>query len=206
MVLKDRRIRAIDVTQAKLLPRLAMLWRVLLTCALLCMPGVAPATDTGTDTGTGTAPRIGPSSGQPLPRFVSIKSSEANARRGPSTTHRIDWVFRHPGLPVIVTAEYGHWRRVADRDGLGGWVHYALLSGTRNVIVEVDMADLRRAPDRAAPLVARLERGAIARLGECVEGWCALRAGRHKGWAEAAALWGVTLRTPDAQAAAAPTD
>jgi SH3-like domain-containing protein len=153
------------------------------------------------------APRIGAFSGQPLPRFVSVKSSTANARRGPSLTHRIDWVFRHPGLPVIVTAEYGHWRRVSDRDGLGGWIHYALLSGVRTVIVDVDMADLRRRPDRDAPIVARLERGAIARLGECIDGWCALSAGRHDGWTEEAALWGVTLRSPTpATAAAAPLD
>ncbi len=149
------------------------------------------------------APQIGAFSGQPLPRFVSVKSSTANARRGPSMTHRIDWVFRHPGLPVVVTAEYGHWRRVQDRDGLGGWIHYALLSGTRTVIVDVDMADLRRRPDRAAPLVARLERGAIARLGDCADGWCELRAGRHDGWAEETALWGVSLRTPGRATAAA---
>lgn len=173
------------------------LWRIVPTCALALVLALAPATDA-----SATEPRIGPSSGQPLPRFVSIKSSEANARRGPSTTHRIDWVFRHPGLPVVVTAEYGHWRRVADRDGLGGWVHYALLSGTRTVIVDVDMADLRRRPDRDAPLVARLERGAIARLGDCADGWCELRAGRHDGWTEIAALWGTTLRDPIGPAAA----
>jgi len=149
------------------------------------------------------APRIGAFSGQPLPRFVSIKSSRANARRGPSMTHRIDWVFRHPGLPVVVTAEYGHWRRVADRDGLGGWIHYALLSGARTVIVNAPMADLRRRPDRDAPLVARLEQGAIARLGDCADGWCELRAGRHDGWAAAAALWGVSLPEPPAATAAA---
>lgn len=185
---------------------------MLLACALVLAPATARATDAPAPAAPGNgstgigSPRIGPSSGQPLPRFVSIKSSEANARRGPSTTHRIDWVFRHPGLPVIVTAEYGHWRRVADRDGLGGWVHYALLSGARTAIVDVDMADLRRQPDRAAPLVARLERGAIVRLGDCADGWCALRAGRHSGWTEAAALWGTTLRTPTEQAAAASVD
>lgn len=197
------------MTQGQIWPRLAVLWRVVLTCALLAAPATAQvtgqitgqATDATATANPATAPRIGPSSGLPLPRFVSIKSSEANARRGPSTTHRIDWVFRHPGLPVIVTAEYGHWRRVADRDGLGGWIHYALLSGSRTVIVDVDMVDLRRRPDPDAPLVARLERGVVARLGDCADDWCELRAGRHSGWTRAAGLWGVTLRTPNDQAA-----
>ncbi len=35
----------------------------------------------------------------PLPRFVSLKGDEGNARRGPGLTHRIDWVFTRPGMP-----------------------------------------------------------------------------------------------------------
>lgn len=139
-------------------------------------------------------PTVGPSTGLPMPRFVSIKASEANVRRGPSTTHRIDWVFKHPGLPVIVTGEYGHWRRVVDRDGLGGWVHYALLSGNRTVIVDLDMLSIRRKPERDAEVVAQLERGVIARLVECANDWCDIRADGYEGWAESAALWGVDLR------------
>lgn len=163
----------------------------------LCV--LAPVTAGAQDSAVTEAPKaavtaMGPSTGLPLPRFVSIKASEANVRRGPSTTHRIDWVFQHPGLPVIVTAEYGHWRRVVDRDGLGGWVHYALLSGNRTVIVDLEMADLRRDPDRAAPVRARLERGVIARLIGCEASWCEVAAGGHRGWVEEAALWGVDLR------------
>ena len=79
----------------------------------------------------------------PVPRFVSLKTSEGNVRRGPSLTHRIDWVFKRRSMPLRVTAEHGHWRRVEDRDGLGGWVHYSLLSGARSVIVEKDLLILR---------------------------------------------------------------
>ena len=78
----------------------------------------------------------------PLPRFVSLKASEGNVRRGPSLSHRIDWVYKRRDLPLRITAEHGHWRRVEDRDGMGGWVHYSLLSGTRTVLVEQDMLQL----------------------------------------------------------------
>ena len=78
----------------------------------------------------------------PIPRYVSIKTDECNVRRGPSLNHRIDWVFQRKGMPVEVTAEHGHWRRVRDRDGEGGWVHYSLLSGVRTVIVEENLLDL----------------------------------------------------------------
>ena len=84
----------------------------------------------------GRDPGKGPVTNLPLPRYVSLKGSEGNARRGPSLSHRIDWVFRHAGMPLRVVAEFGHWRRVEDKDGAGGWVHYALLSGVRTAIVQ----------------------------------------------------------------------
>ncbi|WP_372613331.1 SH3 domain-containing protein [Aquicoccus sp.] len=128
----------------------------------------------------------------PIPRFVSTKTEETNVRRGPSLTHRIDWVFQRRGMPVEITAEHGHWRRVRDRDGAGGWVHYSLLSGIRTVIVEEDMLEVFLTPDPEAPVGAHFEMGVIARLGECKNDWCHVTAGGHKGWARKSALWGVT--------------
>jgi len=127
----------------------------------------------------------------PLPRFVSMKASEGNVRRGPSLSHRIDWVYKRRDLPLRITAEHGHWRRVEDRDGMGGWVHYSLLSGTRTVLVEQDMLQLHVNPDPKATVVARLELGVVARLGECTLEWCELRSGGFTGWAPKVRLWGV---------------
>lgn len=127
----------------------------------------------------------------PLPRFVSLKVSEGNARRGPSLTHRIDWIYKRRNMPLEITAEYGHWRRVRDRDGAGGWVHYSLLSGVRTVLVEQDLLALRARPDPNAPELARLALGVVARLGECNVDWCKLTAGGYKGWAPKSAVWGV---------------
>ena len=106
-------------------------------------------------------------------------------------THRIDWVYKHRDLPLKVTAEFGHWRRVEDRDGMGGWVHYSLLSGNRTVLVEVEMLDLLTRPQENAETVARLERGVIARLGRCEVDWCRLSVSGHRGWAPKTTLWGV---------------
>jgi SH3-like domain-containing protein len=127
----------------------------------------------------------------PLPRYVSIKSGEVNVRRGPSLTHRVDWVFTRENMPVEITAEHGHWRRVRDRDGAGGWVHYSLLSGTRTVIVDQDLLALQSRPDPAAPAIAKLEQGVVARLDSCNPDWCRLSAGGYRGWAPKTALWGV---------------
>ncbi|WP_224825324.1 SH3 domain-containing protein [Cognatishimia sp. MH4019] len=133
----------------------------------------------------------GPVTNLPIPRYVSLKASEGNVRRGPSLTHRIDWVFKHRDMPLRITAEHGHWRRVQDRDGAGGWVHYSLLSGTRTVIVDEDLLQIRSKPEPEASVVAQLELGVVARLGPCNETWCRVTAGGHRGWADKSKLWGV---------------
>lgn len=133
----------------------------------------------------------GPVTNLPIPRYVSMKANEGNVRRGPSLTHRIDWVFKRRDMPLQVTAEHGHWRRVQDRDGAGGWVHYALLSGVRTVIVEKDMLKVHARPDPSSPVNAAFELGVVARLGECTLDWCRISAGGHRGWAPKSSLWGV---------------
>ena len=136
-------------------------------------------------------PAKGPVTNLPLPRFVSMKAAEGNVRRGPSLSHRIDWVFTRRDMPLEITAEYGHWRRVQDRDGIGGWIHYSLLSGNRTVIIDKDMLTLHSRPDATTPITAALELGVVARLGECNVEWCRLSSGGFKGWAKKDALWGV---------------
>ena len=138
-----------------------------------------------------TGPAIGPETNLPLPRFVSLRADEANVRRGPSLSHRIDWVFQRQSMPLQVIAEYGHWRRVIDRDGQGGWVHYRMLSGSRTVIVETPDTALRRRPEADAHENALLEPGVVAKLGDCGPDWCHLTAGGYRGWAPKSALWGV---------------
>jgi SH3-like domain-containing protein len=140
---------------------------------------------------TTAASARGPVTGFALPRYVSIRASEGNARRGPSRSHRIDWVFTRRDMPVMVVAEHGHWRRVVDRDGVGGWMHHALLSGVRTAIVEVDMAPLHARPDAASAVRARAELGVIGRLRECRPDWCLMEAGGFRGWIDPAVLWGV---------------
>jgi SH3-like domain-containing protein len=141
--------------------------------------------------GIASAEGRGPVTNLPIPRYVSMKANEGNVRRGPSLSHRIDWVFKRRDMPLQITAEHGHWRRVEDRDGAGGWVHYALLSGARTVLIEQDMLKVHARPDDAAPVVAAFELGVIARLGDCTVDWCRITAGGFRGWAPKDALWGV---------------
>lgn len=158
---------------------------------------VAPAAGTETEA---AAPRpadrpcqpdVGCVTNLPLPRFVSLKGNEGNARRGPGLTHRIDWVFTRAGMPLRVTAEFENWRRVEDFEGAGGWVHYSLLSGVRTALVTLDMAELRDAPSDSAGVVAQAEMGVIGRIAECLPDWCRVVLDGQRGWLPKSAIWGV---------------
>ncbi len=133
----------------------------------------------------------GPVTNLSLPRFVSMKAKEGNVRRGPSLTHRIDWVFKHNNMPLLITAEFGHWRRVQDMEGQGGWMHYALLSGVRTVVVKTPNLALRLKPNIAAATAVFAEERAIATLEECTIDWCEIASDGYSGWAPKADLWGV---------------
>ncbi len=138
-----------------------------------------------------STPEVGSGSGLPLPRFVSLKTSEARARRGPSLTHRVDWLYTRRDLPLQVTGEFEHWRRVEDSEGQGGWIHETLLSGVRTVVVIRDMTPMRSSPQPTAHEVALLENGVIAHIMECAPEWCKLSIGGERGWVNRESLWGL---------------
>jgi SH3-like domain-containing protein len=158
-------------------------------------PAVAPADALApaTEATSVAAPADGrgPVTNLPLPRFVTLKTAEGNARRGPGTAHRIDWVFTRPGMPLRIVAEHENWRRVEDHEGAGGWVHYALLSGARAAIVTTDGAALREGPDQGALVRARIEAGVIARIIACEPDWCRVATSGWRGWVAKEDIWGV---------------
>jgi SH3-like domain-containing protein len=145
--------------------------------------------------GFGLSPAVAAERGSvtnlPLPRFVSMKASEGNVRRGPSLSHRIDWVYKRRNMPLQITAEHGHWRRVQDRDGAGGWVHYSLLSGVRTAIIEVETLNLYARPDQSTQVNAQLLMGVVAEVRQCQANWCELSACGYRGWAPKGSYWGV---------------
>ena len=136
-------------------------------------------------------PNKGVMTNLPIPRYVSLKGREGNARRGPGLTHRIDWVFKASGMPLRITAEHEHWRRIEDSEGMGGWVHYSLLSGVRTVLVVSDDAQFLEAPEVGARVAFKAERNVIGKLMKCQIDWCRVSTDGDKGWIQKTALWGV---------------
>jgi len=126
-----------------------------------------------------------------LPRFASLRSDEVNLRVGPGENYPIEWVFKRKDMPVEVVEQFQNWRRVEDWQGDKGWVLDRMITGKRDVIVDRAVRALHRQPDPAAPIVARVEPGVIARLIELQGPWCHIEAGGFKGWVQRAEVWGV---------------
>ncbi len=129
--------------------------------------------------------------GLPLPRFASLKSSNAFVRTGPSMDYPIKWIYKRKDLPVEIVQEYDAWRKIKDPQGETGWVHKLLLSGARTAIVESKQpVTAYKSEDREKP-VAQLEPDVIAHIKECTKVMCELKFSTYEGWVEKKSLWGV---------------
>ena len=127
----------------------------------------------------------------PIPRYVSLKTNEANARRGPSLSHKIDWIYKRQNMPLEIYAEYENWRRVRDFEGLGGWVHYTLLSGKRYVLIKNELLEMRLLPSMESQVIAKVPQFNIANLDKCNKDWCRIIDNGYKGWVLKSEIWGV---------------
>ncbi|MET0294374.1 MAG: SH3 domain-containing protein [Phenylobacterium sp.] len=155
---------------------------------------IAAALAAATATAALAADRATPS-GLPVPRYVSLKFGEVNARLGPGDDYRALWIYRVKGLPVQVVEETREWRKVCDPEGRTAWVHKRVTDGRRMVMrVRTGPAPLRRKPEAAAQPFAYLSARALASLDRCTEGWCRVKAGSATGWTPAGELWGTDER------------
>ena len=135
-------------------------------------------------------PRITPS-GLEVPRYVSLKYAEVNARNGPDEAHQLLWIYHAKGLPVQVVAETREWRRICDPEGGLAWVHKRTTDGRRTAMrVQTTALPLLSKPKAGAKVSAYLKGRAVVGLDKCEKGWCKLRADGSVGWARESDIWG----------------
>ena len=128
----------------------------------------------------------------PVPRFVTIKFDEVNARTGPENDCPIEWIFIKKGEPVEITAEYGKWRKIRDIRGEGGWVHSSVVAGKRSVvIIAEEPVPLFKDPKTRDKIIARLSPDLRCRLHKCQVNLCSVTCKSYKGWVERKYLWGI---------------
>ncbi|WP_207455997.1 SH3 domain-containing protein [Azospirillum sp. SYSU D00513] len=129
--------------------------------------------------------------GLPLPRFVTLRSNEVNARSGPGVRYPVEWVFVRKEMPVEITAEFDTWRRIRDWEGSEGWVHQSMLSGKRSIMIRGETRTILKEARDGAPAVARAEPGVMGWLQRCQGPWCEVNLQGYKGWLPRDAFWGV---------------
>ena len=180
-----RRAAPASATSLRLCPALALALALLI--ALPSFPGL--------EGGAFAQGMAKGASGLPLPRFVSLKSSRVNVRRGPGQDYDVAWSYVKAGLPVEIVQEFDNWRKIRDWEGSEGWVFHSLLSGRRTGIVAPWTQEARFAvrdrPDADAKVVAQLESRVVTDVARCDGAWCEVRGEGYAGWMEQDNLWGV---------------
>lgn len=127
----------------------------------------------------------------PVPRMVSLRADEVNVRAGPGVRYPVKWVFQRKDMPVEIIAEYDTWRKIRDWEGAEGWIHRAMVTGRRTILVTDQEITLRRTASDEAPAVARLGQGMVARIEECGTAWCFMTIKGYEGWALRQGFWGL---------------
>lgn len=162
-----------------------MLWTVALVMSASLLAYAARAAEPG----------LGPKSGLPLPRFVSLKPERVNVHGGPTRDHEVTFVYTRSGLPVEITAESDNWRRIRDWEGSEGWVYHSLLSGKRTAVIlpkdKQQLVPVRDQPDADGRIVAQLQAGVLAAVKRCTGAWCRVSGAGFDGWVVQEKLWGV---------------
>ena len=135
---------------------------------------------------------IGKETGLEIPRYVSLKSNDANIRVGPSMNYpiKIKYVIKH--YPLKVLDEYEEWRKVEDFKKNIGWIHKSLISGTRTgIVLSKDNKNIELLNTLDGNVVGEIGKKNIINLEKCKIDWCLVSAGNFKGWMHKKYIWGV---------------
>lgn len=133
--------------------------------------------------------RVSDFSGEPVPRYASLRGDKVNGRSGPSLDYPVEWAYSRPGLPVIVVRESQEWRKIRDPQGDEVWIKRNLLAAQRTAMT-MGAGAIHKHPDEHSPVVADYRPGGVVLLGECQRDWCRVEAEGLKGWAPRSQLWG----------------
>lgn len=189
-----RRNKIVPVSQTLRFPPLFSAL-VLVTLALLApAPAPAIAQESG----------VGPSSGLPLPRFVSVRNAPTNVRVGPGTQYDVAFTFIQPSVPVEIVQEFDIWRKIRDVEGDEGWVHQNLVVGDRTAFIapwqEEGTIALRTGPQPDSPVRAWLGPKMLVSVHTCNGTACEVRlthtgpdgrSATYQGFVPQTSLWGV---------------
>lgn len=92
--------------------------------------------------------------------YLSVKNDGVNVRSGPSTKDEVIFeIFKD--FPLEVVSRKGEWVQTVDYEGDKGWIYASLLTNEKNVIIKVDIANIRSSPDKDSPTIATAKKGVV---------------------------------------------
>ncbi len=141
------------------------------------------------------ANNLGSVTGLKIPRFVSLKSNDANIRVGPSTNYPILLKYLQTNYPLKIIEEHEDWRRVTDFDNNNGWIHKSLIKGERSgIIISKDKKNIKIYNTVSGFIIGEVSNGTIVNILKCKLDACLIEISKYKGWVYKNFLWGVTAK------------
>jgi len=135
---------------------------------------------------------VGKETGLEIPRYVSLKSDDANIRVGPSKNYPIEIKYIKKNYPLKVLEEYEEWRKVEDFNNNIGWIHKSLISGIRTgIVLSNDSKNIKLFNTLSGSVIGEIGMGNIVFLEKCKIDWCLVSSGNFKGWIDKKYIWGV---------------
>ena len=135
---------------------------------------------------------IGKETGLEIPRYVSLKSNDANIRVGPSINYPIEVKYIIKNYPLKVLEEYEEWRKIEDFKRNIGWIHKSLISGTRTgIVLSNDNQTIKLLNTLDGNVIGEIGQRNIVFLEKCKIDWCLVSSGNYKGWIDKKNIWGV---------------
>ncbi len=135
---------------------------------------------------------IGKETGLEIPRYVSLKSDDANIRVGPSKNYPIEIKYIKKNYPLKVLDEYEEWRKVEDFKRNIGWIHKSLISGTRTgIVLSNDNKNIKLLNTLNGNVIGEIGKGNIVFLEKCKIDWCFVSLGDFEGWMDKNYIWGI---------------
>ena len=135
---------------------------------------------------------VGNETGFEIPRYISLKTNDANIRVGPSKNYPIEVKYIKKNYPLKIVEEYEEWRKVEDFKNNTGWIHKSLISGKRTGIIlskndkKIDVLNTIN-----GIIIGKIGKGNIINLKKCKIDWCLITINNFKGWVEKKYIWGV---------------
>jgi len=122
--------------------------------------------------------------------FLSLKKNKVNVRYGPGFEYPIKYIYKKINLPIKLIDKKENFRRIIDLKNNSGWIHVSQLKKINSIIPMEDKILFSKPSNFSKPL-AKIEKGRVLLLQNCIEKWCRVKSGSFKGWIKIENTWGL---------------